>query len=1157
MAVEEVEPEEKTGSGGELGESLYEAYKPKRMDFPGAAEHPGSMAESAAMAAVVPPPPKYKPVLAPEVVRKDLREGWEWGGLSKVALETVVYAGQAHSQYLPAAEGEKPMRRAYYVGDSTGSGKGRQIAGVIMDNMNQGRKRHVWVSLTKKLLGDAIRDFHDIGGDPNLIYTLDDLKKGRIPDENAVLFMTYNEMISGPRDQSKPRNWETVRDWYAATGGDGVMVFDEAHAMKNAIGGAGGRGPTKPSETGKTGRELQKALPDARVLYSSATGATEPHNLSYADRLGIWGYQQEFPTVEDFVNEMSRGGVAAMESVAQSLRATGSYVSRGLSLNDGTPQGTVEYERLKHSLSDKQMEDYDRLGDAWYEILQNIEKAIGLVTPGGEGETKNAKASMNAYSAFWGSQQRFFSAVTTAMQLPSVIAAMEEDLANGKSPVIQLVNTGAAALEKAKTKRGQQEDPDEIDQEDLSLLDVSPAEQIKTFLEKSFPVDRYEEYLDESGNKAFRPVKDSMGNLVKDPDALALRDRLMEGIDRLKEIIPDSPIDSIINHFHNNTPYKVAEATGRSSRLVWRLKPGTTDQWERVEENRGDAQKANALEAQRFQDGEAHIMVFSAAGGTGASYHASNRAKNQNQRVHYLLQPGWQADKAVQGFGRTHRTDQKSSPIFRLVEIPELKAQKRFISTIARRLDQLGALTKGQRQAGGGGIFTAADNIESPHAIEAMRQMFQDLSRGHNVGNHSAEMLLRRMGFVKGDKGLEPGKDFIPESMGQFLNRMFILPTSMQNDVFDDFMGRLERKLELAKAEGRLDVGVENLPGRVTWHQKANLWTDPESGATVDHIELRNAMPTKKRDWERNTQGELPTGFWRNKRSGQVWAAYDGGMRTDAKGAKNIRHSLLRGVREGSSRSIPTGDLEWSYYGSNNNWEPLNQEEAEKAWRAEHAALPAEYEETHHFVSGAMLPVWKKIPSADSADMKVKRFKLDDGQTRVGRTVPAHLVEAMTQNFGKSHKSRVYEADEAHAAILAPGKTQFRLANGWRIRPALVQGERRIELVPDRPLGLAAHWDELEKDGVFKERIANEARYFIPTGDRGRDVLKRITTSRPIVERIDPEKFERATEWLANELGEPDRYEKPPEPSRKVRTIERDANGYITRVVDEILREMA
>lgn len=182
----------------------------------------------------------------------------------------------------------------------------------------------------------------------------------------------------------------------------------------------------------------------------------------------------------------------------------------------------------------------------------------------------------------------------------------------------------------------------------------------------------------------------------------------------------------------------------------------------------------------------------------------------------------------------------------------------------------------------------------------------------------------------------------------------------------------------------------------------------------------------------------------------------------------------------------------------------------------------------------------------------MRRFKLDDGETRVGRTVPDHLVEAMVQNFGKSHKSRIYEADEAHAAIVAPGKTQFRLANGWRIRPALVQGERRIELVPDRPLGLAAHWPELEKDGVFKERIANEARYFIPTSERGREVLKRITASRPIVERIDPEKFERQDPPLAQD---------PPKDSQErrhtVKMIERDDRGYITKIVESIVEGLA
>jgi hypothetical protein len=43
-----------------------------------------------------------------------------------------------------------------------------------------------------------------------------------------------------------------------------------------------------------------------------------------------------------------------------------------------------------------------------------------------------------------------------------------------------------------------------------------------------------------------------------------------------------------------------------------------------------------------------------------------------------------------------------------------------FISTIARRLDSLGALTRGQRQTGGQNLFDPADNLESIYAKDAL-----------------------------------------------------------------------------------------------------------------------------------------------------------------------------------------------------------------------------------------------------------------------------------------------------------------------------------------------------------------------------------------------------------------------------------------------------
>lgn len=48
-----------------------------------------------------------------------------------------------------------------------------------------------------------------------------------------------------------------------------MIILDECHRAKNLmpIGG-------KPTKTGRAVLELQKALPNARIVYASATGAT-------------------------------------------------------------------------------------------------------------------------------------------------------------------------------------------------------------------------------------------------------------------------------------------------------------------------------------------------------------------------------------------------------------------------------------------------------------------------------------------------------------------------------------------------------------------------------------------------------------------------------------------------------------------------------------------------------------------------------------------------------------------------------------------------------------------------------------------------------------------------------------------------------------------
>lgn len=46
---------------------------------------------------------------------------------------------------------------------------------------------------------------------------------------------------------------------------------------------------------------MQARLPEARVIYCSATGASEPRNLGYMVRIGLWGAGTSFVDFREFL----------------------------------------------------------------------------------------------------------------------------------------------------------------------------------------------------------------------------------------------------------------------------------------------------------------------------------------------------------------------------------------------------------------------------------------------------------------------------------------------------------------------------------------------------------------------------------------------------------------------------------------------------------------------------------------------------------------------------------------------------------------------------------------------------------------------------------------------------------------------------------------
>lgn len=93
-----------------------------------------------------------------------------------------MYACQRHNRMLPTGE-----RAGFFIGDGAGVGKGRTVAGLILENWRCGRKRHVWVSVGSDLKFDARRDLDDVGGEDLEVHALNKLSYADLGTGKVIL----------------------------------------------------------------------------------------------------------------------------------------------------------------------------------------------------------------------------------------------------------------------------------------------------------------------------------------------------------------------------------------------------------------------------------------------------------------------------------------------------------------------------------------------------------------------------------------------------------------------------------------------------------------------------------------------------------------------------------------------------------------------------------------------------------------------------------------------------------------------------------------------------------------------------------------------------------------------------------------------------------
>ena len=1034
----------------------------------GAMPHPTKLVQSAAMASVKAPLPTYRPILPKRLITE--------GILSDAQIETMIYAGEAHAEMLTgryvvdesldtlalARDGDAnavQFRKGFFLGDGTGSGKGRQAAGIILDNWLRGRRKAVWISKSDKLIEDAQRDWSALGQEKLFIVPQSRYRQGTpIRLAEGILFTTYATLRSAERE-GKDSRLKQLLDWLGkapgsetGTGFDGVILFDEAHAMANAAGEKSERGDKAPSQQGRAGLRLQHALPQARVVYVSATGATGVHNLAYAQRLGLWG-GVDFPFANraDFVAAVEAGGIATMEVLARDLKALGLYIARALSYEG------VEVEIVEHALTAEQIRIYDAYAEAFQIIHLNLEAALKATNFGGETGALNGQAKAAAKSAFESNKQRFFNHLITAMKTPTLLKSIEADIANGDAAVVQLVSTGESLMERRLAEIPTEE------WGDLSI-DVTPREYVLDYLAKGFPTQLYERYTDENGNLQSRPVMRD-GQPVELREAAEIRDQLTERLASLPAV--QTALDQILHHFGTD---QVAEVTGRNRRIVKNV--SANGQARLMAETRPGS--ANLAETQSFMDDKKRILVFSDAGGTGRSYHADLSARNQRKRVHYLLEPGWKADTAIQGLGRSNRTNQAQPPLFRPVAT-NVKGEKRFLSTIAKRLDSLGAITRGQRQTGGQGMFRPEDNLESPYARAALIELYTRIYKGQ-VAFSSLEAFESATGLrIAARDGAM--LDELPP-ITTFLNRVLALPIALQNRFFDLFEELLAIRVEAAITSGTYDVGLETLIAEslaVTEHRV--LHTHERTGAATVLLTIRREDRNEPLGLDAVLSLAQSSGspFLINRSSNRAALGAPASSLTLDDGSVEERVRLIRPL---SRDAISKAKLETSH------WQEAGEAEFAALWQQELDAIPPTRSSEIHLVTGLLLPVWKHLPQGSS---KVYRLETDEGERIVGRLIQPTDVPQLRSAFNLDGGVELTPED-VHR-LLTSGTPRIELSSGLVLRLSMLMGAKRIELTGFRDTEV----EQLKSFGFFSEIIAWRLRLFLPLEDStGIDALARL-----------------------------------------------------------------
>ncbi|RHY55925.1 hypothetical protein DYB34_001416 [Aphanomyces astaci] len=685
-------------------------------------------------------------------------------------------------------------------------------------------------SVSNDLRVDAERDLRDIGCHVDVIDGCHQLEKEKakgfgMSSKTGVLYSTYSTLTSNYSHPTKSRLLQIVA-WCGGANFDGCILFDECHKAKH--GELSDKSATASSKVALAVQKIQVMLPNARVVYCSATGVGGIEHMAYMSRLGLWGPSTSFQGFSEFLRTIKNRGMGAMEMLAIEMKLQGKYLSRGLSYVG------AEFELDTVVLSDSQRRLYDNAVTFWNILIPSLERACNITRTRGD-----------ASRVMWGFHQRFFRQLCMCLKVPFIVSTVKACLASGHCAVIGLQTTGEASMERCNL----------VDSKTDSL--VSLCERIlidlvtlhfptKINMDKpnnvhATSLDTFEptnSFLTTTTTDSFQaeqdigPVATAADGTKESLVCLELKNSLLATIPTLE--LPPNPLDHLLDALGGDA--QVAELTGRRHRIV--LSHGAY-----VMKSRGlNLDQVNQDERQAFMRGQKLVAIISDAASTGISLHADRRCQNQRRRVHITLELPWSADKAIQQLGRSHRSNQSCAPIYKLVTT-NCGGETRFVAAVAKKMMTMGALTKGDRRAGSGQDLSGY-HFETKYGFQAIREVLRCVCSGYFVEGVDVPALIQACPslvsplymnaiFVQNLKniGLYPPSQSV--SVKLFLNRLLGLAPTHQNALFHYFEKAVQAVIAKAQQEGKYDEGYDDIKGR-----KAMLMNEADIGSNVTYSHI-------------------------------------------------------------------------------------------------------------------------------------------------------------------------------------------------------------------------------------------------------------------------------------------------------------------------------